>query len=190
MRAPISRSTRLHDLVAALGALLELDARVQVLGVLADDHEVDVVVARAHARVALARPDARVQVERLAQRDVDRAEARADGRRDRPLDRDRRAPDRVDHAVGQRVAAVRWGDVGAGLLDVPVELDTGRLEHPAGGFGELGPDAVARDQRHVMGQAVAPSSGRMSSDRPMKARAGTPHSAASARAGTPLVAAV
>ena len=38
-----------------LGALLELDPGVEVLGVLAHDDEVDVVVAGAHARVALAR---------------------------------------------------------------------------------------------------------------------------------------
>jgi hypothetical protein len=38
-----------------LGALLELDARVEVLGVLADDDEVDARVAGADALVALAR---------------------------------------------------------------------------------------------------------------------------------------
>ena len=59
-------------------ALLVLDPGVEVLGVLADDDQVDVVEARADARVRLARPHLRVQVELLAQADVDRAEAAAD----------------------------------------------------------------------------------------------------------------
>ena len=43
-----------EQLVGVLGALLELDARVEVLGVLANDDQVDVRVAGADARVALA----------------------------------------------------------------------------------------------------------------------------------------
>src|ERR687888_183192 len=41
------------QLARLLGALLVLDAGVQVLGVLADDHEVEVLEARAHTRVRL-----------------------------------------------------------------------------------------------------------------------------------------
>ena len=76
------------QLVGVRRALLELDAGVEVLGVLADDDQVDVVEARAHASIGLARPHLRVEVERLAQADVDRAEAAADRRRDRALERD------------------------------------------------------------------------------------------------------
>ena len=36
--------------------------------------------------------------------------------------------------------------VDAGLLDVPVERDAGRLEHAARRLGQLGPGAVAGDQ--------------------------------------------
>ena len=64
-----------------------LDAGVEVLGVLADDDDVDVVEPGAHAGVGLARPHAGVEVELVAQRDVDRAEAGADRRRDRALER-------------------------------------------------------------------------------------------------------
>ena len=85
-------------------ALLELDAGVQVLGVLADDHDVRLGEARAHALVGLAGPDARVEVELLAQRHVDRAEAGADRRGGRALDREPVAADRVERAVGERRA--------------------------------------------------------------------------------------
>jgi hypothetical protein len=54
-----------------VAAPLELDAGVKVLGVLAHDHHVKAGVARADAFVGLARAQARVEVELLAQLDVD-----------------------------------------------------------------------------------------------------------------------
>ncbi len=36
--------------------------------------------------------------------------------------------------------------VDAGLLDIPLETDAGRVEHAAGGLGEFGPGAVAGNQ--------------------------------------------
>ena len=104
------------DQLGRLGlALLELDAGVEVLGVLADDDQVDVLVVAAHAGVALARPHAGVQVERLPQQHVDAAEARADRRGDRGLER------RVGCARTAAMVASRHGragvvhDVHAGL---------------------------------------------------------------------------
>ena len=127
-------------------ALLVLDAGVEVLGVLAHDDQVDVLEAAAHARVALARPDLRVHVELVAESDVDRAEADADRSRDRPLQRDARLADRVEHLVGKRVAAVLLHHVGARVADVPVELDAGRLEHAPRRLRQLGTGAVPGDQ--------------------------------------------
>ena len=51
---------------------------VQVLGVLADDHEVDVLVAALDAGHRPRRAQVGVQVQRLAEPDVDAPEARAD----------------------------------------------------------------------------------------------------------------
>ena len=104
-----------------LGVHLVLDAGVEVLGVLAHDHEVGLGEAGAHARVGLARPDACVQVELLAQQHVDRAKAGADRRGGRPLDADLRALDRVQRAVGER-RTLGGVDVLAGGLLVPLEL--------------------------------------------------------------------
>ena len=56
------------QLLGVRRALLVLDAGVEVLGVLADDDQVDVVEARAHAGVALARAHLAVEVELLAER--------------------------------------------------------------------------------------------------------------------------
>src|SRR3712207_9573244 len=61
-----------------------------------------------------------VQVQRLAERDVDAAEPLADRGRDRALDRDSVPLDRLQHPVRQR-RAVLLHHVDAGVLDVPVE---------------------------------------------------------------------
>ena len=97
-----------------------LDARVQVLGVLADDDQVDVLVARLDALDGLRGSEVRVQVERLAQGDVDRSEALADGRRDWSLEGHAGLADRVEHRLGERRAVSR--DLGlAGVDAAPIE---------------------------------------------------------------------
>ena len=146
--APSSASTSRSR--AFSGALLELDAGVEVLGVLAHDHDVGLGEARAHALVGLAGPDARVEVELLAQQHVDRAKARADRRGGRALDADLGALDRVQRRVGERVA-VGLVLVDPGLLAVPLELHAGRLEHSPRGLGELGSGSVAGDEGDFVG---------------------------------------
>src|ERR671938_2062111 len=104
-----SAATRLDpadQLFRLLRPLLVLDPGVEVLGVLADDDEVDVLEARAHAGIALAGAHLRVEVEALAEGDVHRAEAAADGGRDRPLEGDAGLPDRLEQGLGERVAVV------------------------------------------------------------------------------------
>ena len=67
---------KLRILRGALGARLELDARVDVFGVLAEDHHVDLLGRlhrRGHALEVAHRAQADVQVEHLAQRHVERA---------------------------------------------------------------------------------------------------------------------
>ena len=69
---------------------LELDAGVDVLGVLAEDHHVDLLGCldgRGHALEPAHRAQAHVQIEQLPQRDIERADAAADRRRQRALDR-------------------------------------------------------------------------------------------------------
>ena len=79
------------QLARALRLGLPLDAGVDVLGVLAEDHHVGLrrILERArHAGEVPHRAQADVEVELLAQGDVERANAAADGRRHRALDRD------------------------------------------------------------------------------------------------------
>ena len=133
---------QLLDLVRAL---LELDAGVEVLGVLAHDHDVGVREARAHALVGLAGPDAGVQVELLAQGHVDRAVAGADRGGRRALDGEAALADGIERAIREWVALLLV-DIDARVLEVPVELDAGGLEYSLGRLRELWPGAVARDE--------------------------------------------
>src|SRR5437016_11802143 len=130
-------------------ALLELDPGIDVLGVLAHDDQVDVVVAGANTWVALAGADERVEVELLAQRDVHRSDPLPDRSRQRPFDCDFVAPDRLQHVLGHRRAVlVHYGQ--ACVLHVPIELDAGRFQDTAGGFADFRTDPIAWDQGHTV----------------------------------------
>src|SRR5262245_47011072 len=128
-------------------ALFELDARVDVLCVLADDDEVEVVTQVACAFVSANRTHERVQVELLAQRDVDAAEATSDGRCDRPLERDVVLADRLEHMRGQWRAELLDGAL-ARLLHIPLEPDAGGFEHAHGRIANFGPNPIPRDERY------------------------------------------
>ena len=99
------------------------------------------------------RPEVRVQPERLAEGHVDAAEALPHGRGDRPLDGDLVAPDRLEHGFGERRAV--GGNRGlAGVDDLPLELDAGRVKDAARRLRQLRPDAVAGDQGDSVGHAA------------------------------------
>ena len=81
-----------------------LEARVEILGVLAHDDQIDVLEAARHAGQVLDRPQVGVEIERLAQPDVDAGEALADRRGHRPLQRDLVPLDRLEQRRRQRLA--------------------------------------------------------------------------------------
>jgi len=129
-------------------ALLELDARVKVLGVFTDDHQVDIRIPAPHALVAFARPQAGVQIERLTQVHVDAAKAGADRRCDRGLQGDAVARDRLDRRVGQR-GAFAFHDVHARLGEVPCDGRAGGVDASARRLGDLRADPVAGNQCYI-----------------------------------------
>ncbi len=128
-----------------------LDARVEVLGVLADDDEIHVLVARVDALDRLRWAKVGVQVEGLAKGDVDRSEAFADGRRDRTLQGDLGLADGIENRFRER--RPMDGNLGfAGIDATPLELHAGRVQDGDRGIGKLGPDAVTGYQRDCVGQ--------------------------------------
>jgi len=127
-----------HDLV--------LEAGVQVLGVLAHEHQVDVLEPRRDARQVVDRPEVGVEAEGLAQAHVDAREAGADGRRERALEAHRVALDRVEERVGQR-GAVALERHHARVVPFPLDLGARGRQDPDHGRRHFGPDAVAGDER-------------------------------------------
>ena len=82
-----------------------LDADVQPLGVLADQHQVDVLVAPARQDGPHG-THVGEQIELLADGHVDRAEPRPGGRGQRPLERHPVGLDRIERLLGERTALV------------------------------------------------------------------------------------
>ena len=70
-----ARSVMIFRLSTTPGHDLVLEAGVEILGVLADDDQVDALEPRVDAGQVPHRPQVRVEIERLAQPDVDAREA-------------------------------------------------------------------------------------------------------------------
>ena len=139
------------DDLDGLGGVLAhhvLDARVEVLGVLAHDDQVDVLVARAHAGDGHGRPQVGVEVELLAQGHVHAAEAGAHRRGDGALDGHPRVADRVEDLLGQRACRT------CSMTSAPASTSTHSIGDAGGRHRLLGrrhdlrSDAVAGDAGH------------------------------------------
>src|SRR5256712_159025 len=154
-----------HHLPALGRPLRPLDAGVDVLGVLAEDHHVDLVRPlhrRRDTLEVLHRPEADVEVQHLAERDVQRAEPLAHRRRERPLDGNQVLADDVERLVGEEVGRAVSAVDGLGFLArvhlrprdflLPlVGLLDGRVQHAHGGAPDVGTGAVALDERDDRG---------------------------------------
>jgi len=140
-------------LLGLVGAGLPLDAGVDVLGVLPEGdhvHLLRVLDGRRDAVDVVGRADVRVQVERLAERDVQRSEAGADGRRQRPLDRDAVVADGRDGVLGE-VLVVHLPGAAAGVdahpRDGAARRLRGRVQYLLGGRSDVGADPVTVNDR-------------------------------------------
>ena len=131
----------------------ELDARVEVFRVLADDDEVDVGDRHVHARVRPAGAHAGEEVELLAQRDVHGAEPLPDGGRDRALERHAVLADGLERLFRQRRLELLDGRFSGDPL-VPLERHPGCLEAAPGRPRDLRTDPVSGDEGHTIGHQV------------------------------------
>ena len=146
------------DLVLLARAHLPLDPRIHVLGVLAENDDVDLaglLDRRRRAFVPAAGPNAAIEIELLAERDVQRAEPAAHRRRQRSLDRHAPFADRLQRVLGQiHVRSVLRDRLLAGidleplhLAGAPECLRNGGVEYSTGGGPDVGTCSVALDER-------------------------------------------
>src|SRR6056297_2247912 len=144
----------LDQLLHFLGACRVLDARVDIFRVLAEDHhvhQVGLLHRRADAGEVADGPHAGVEVQALADGDVQRADAAADRRGQGTLDGDHVFLQRVQRLLGQEVGAVV--DL-AGLLAC-IDFHPGDAALAAVRAAHRGVDHVLHDRRHVPADAVA-----------------------------------
>src|SRR2546430_11226552 len=132
-----------------------LDPGVHILDVLAENDHVELLrlAHRAgHALEVAHRPDAGVQVQHLAQGDIEGTDPTPDGGGKRALDGHAVRPDGVQRGLGKPVADLLEGFLSGQHLE-PVDtalaerdlLDHG-VEHPPSGAPDVGPGAVAFDE--------------------------------------------
>ncbi len=126
---------------------LMLEACIEILGVLAHDDQVDPGIPRVDPGQVPHRAEVGVEVERLAQPDVDAREPFRDRGGHRALQRDLVAADGVDELDRQRGAPALEREH-AGEMALPCDRDAGRVEDAEHRIGHLGADAVARNQGH------------------------------------------
>ena len=146
-----------EDLLRLVAAGGVIDAGVDVLGVLAEDDHVDllrVLHGRGDALEVLHRSQADEQVEHLPQRDIQRADAAADRRRQRAFDADEILAKRVDRVVRQPVIEfvlrrLPGEDLEPRDLLLPAIgfLDR-RIEHALARRPDITPRPVAADERN------------------------------------------
>jgi hypothetical protein len=127
---------------------LVLDAAVQALGVLAHDDQVHVVVAGGHAGQAAHRAHGRVEVQGLAQLDIDGLEALAHRGGAGAFEGQPVLAYRVQRGRGQHIAAALQRD-DAGLVLDPLDGRARGGQHLLGGGGDFGADPVARDHNDL-----------------------------------------
>ena len=155
-------------LAGAVGSGLPLDPGVDVLAVLAEDHHVRLgrVAERAgHTWEVADGAEADVEVELLAERDVERADPAAHRRRQRALDRDREVARRLERLVGEPdVAAVEARRLLARVHLHPLDLARAvvglrdrRVDHGLHHGRDVDADPVALDERddRLVGRRLA-----------------------------------
>ena len=130
-----------HDLV--------LEAGIEILGVLAHDHEIHALIARGDRRNVPDRPQVREQFQRLPQADVHARESAAHWRRQRPFERNFVSGNRFEQLRRQR-RTVLGNRARAGQMRLPLDVEAGGFDDLYDHGGNFGADSVARDQRDAV----------------------------------------
>ena len=126
-----------------------LDAGVEVFGVLAENHHVDFDVgeARGDAGQRVHRAHVGVEIEALAQGDVDAGEAASDGRGDGAFEADAGAVEAIEDAFRERLAGLE-NECGVELGDFPIDGDAGGIDGAARGLRDFGTDTIAGNKSY------------------------------------------
>ena len=125
---------------------LMFQSRIEIFGVLAKDHHVDVYihVARLHARQRADGADVGKQVHLLAKRYIDAGKAAADGSGDRALEADARAVQRFQQVWRKHLPGLH-DDFGGEFHALPIDLYASGINGANGCIGHFGTNAITWD---------------------------------------------
>ena len=133
-----------------------LQAGIEILGVLAEDGQIErqIVEARLEAGQHAHRAEIRVEAELLAQRHVDALVSAADRGGGGSFEADARHFERSEDIVGNQLAL--FGErAHAGFDALPFDGDAGGVHSAYGSVGNFGSNAVAGDESDLVGHHIA-----------------------------------
>ena len=125
-----------------------LQSRVLALGVLTDDAQIDVLVARGVARNILDKHNARIDIEFLPQRDIEALVSAALKRRVQDTLQPELIPLQAGNGLAEQLLGVLVARLDAGDVHLlPLDGHVVRLEDGLDGLRHLGTDAITGDER-------------------------------------------
>ena len=148
-RASAGLLHHVDEMRSGLRALFELNAGIQVLGVLANDDQVDVVIASASTRNRDNGTQAHIQIEALTKGNVHAAEASSHRSGNRALNGNLVALYGFDGALGKR-GSLGFHKMSASLGNLPVDVGASCSKHALHGGSGLVSDAVTGNEGHSM----------------------------------------
>ena len=140
---------KVDQLPSAFGAFLELDASIQILGILADNHQVNIVVMTPSTGKRNDGAQANIKAERLAKRNVHATKTSANGSRDWPLDGDFVALDSLNGGIRKR-GALGFEAMRACPSNLPIDFRTTGLDNALHSGRSLNADSITGNQGHRM----------------------------------------
>ena len=125
------------------------DAGIKPFGILAHDHQVDVLITRFDPGQILDRPQIGIEIESLAQLDIDAAKSFAHRRRHRPFESDLGLVERI-HQRPRDGRPMFFQSLGAGQMGIPINFCAGGFDDFQCRLDYFGTDPIARNQRNFM----------------------------------------
>ena len=140
---------KVNQLPSTFRTFLELDASIQILGIFANDNQVDVVIATTSTGKRNDRAQADVKAKRLAKRNVHAAKTSANGSRDWSLNGNFVALDGFNRRIRER-RAVGFKAMRASLSDFPIDIHITGLDNALHSGRSLNADSITGNQGHRM----------------------------------------
>ena len=126
-----------------------LQPRIQTFRILTNNNQVEFGIAAGNIWQRADGPQVRVQIERFSQAHVDGSEAFADGRSDRPLERNLVSQDRIKQCLRQGFAKF-FQRLRAGVVSFPFNLYARSFNDAHYVCSDFGADAIAGNQCDTM----------------------------------------